>query len=64
LRSPGFASGHYFFYSPTIKMVGGVILKLIGRGIYVVLKSQAIAVIQLIHLAIGACRQSARLNAA
>jgi hypothetical protein len=50
--------------SPTIEMVGGVILKLIGRGIYVVLKSQAIAVLQLIHLAIGACRQSARLNAA
>jgi hypothetical protein len=50
--------------SPTIEMVGGVILKLIGRGVYVILKSQAIAVIQLIHSAIGACRQSARLNAA
>jgi hypothetical protein len=50
--------------SPTVEMVGGMILKLIGRGVYVVLKSQAIAVLQLIHLAIGACRQSARLNAA
>jgi hypothetical protein len=48
--------------SPTIEMVGGVILKLIGRGVYVVLKSQAIALFQLIDSVIG--RRVARLNAA
>jgi hypothetical protein len=29
--------------SPTVEMMGGVILKLLGRGAYVLLKSQAIA---------------------
>jgi hypothetical protein len=50
--------------SPTVEMMGGVILKLIGRGVYVVLKSQAIALLQLIDSAIGSHRQVVRLDAA
>jgi len=50
--------------SPTVEMMGGVILKLMGRGAYVVLKSQAIALLQLIDSAIGSRRQVARLNVA
>jgi hypothetical protein len=50
--------------SPTVEMMGGVILKLMGRGVYVLLKSQAIALLQLIDSAIGPRRQVARLDAA
>jgi cbb3-type cytochrome oxidase subunit 1 len=50
--------------SPTVEMMGGVILKLLGRGAYVLLKSQAIALLQLIDSAIGLHRQATRLNAA
>jgi hypothetical protein len=50
--------------SPTVEMMGGVILKLLGRGVYVLLKSQAIALLQLIDSAIGLRRQVKRLNAA
>lgn len=50
--------------SPTVEMMGGVILKLLGRGVYVLLKSQAIALLQLIDSAIGLRRQATRLNAA
>jgi hypothetical protein len=50
--------------SPTIEMMGGVILKLMGRGAYVLLKSQAIALLQLIDSAIGSRRQVVRLDAA
>jgi hypothetical protein len=50
--------------SPTIEMMGGVILKLMGRGVYVVLKSQAIALLQLIDSVIGPRRQVTRLGAA
>jgi hypothetical protein len=50
--------------SPTVEMMGGVILKLMGRGVYVVLKSQAIALLQLIDSAIGLRRQFVRLGAA
>jgi hypothetical protein len=45
-------------------MMGGVMLKLMGRGVYVLLKSQAIALLQLIDLAIGSHRQVARLDVA
>jgi hypothetical protein len=44
-------------------MMGEVILKLIGRGVYVLLKSQAIALLQLIDSAIGSRRQVVRLDA-
>jgi hypothetical protein len=50
--------------SPSVEMMGGVILKLMGRGVYVLLKSQAIALFQLIDSAIGSRRQVARLDAA
>lgn len=50
--------------SPSVEMMGGVILKLMGRGVYVVLKSQAIALLQLIDSAIGSRRQVAQLDAA
>jgi hypothetical protein len=50
--------------SPTVEMMGGVILKLMGRGAYVVLKSQAIALLHLIDSAIGSRRQVVRLGAA
>jgi hypothetical protein len=50
--------------SPSVEMMGGVILKLMGRGVYVLLKSQAIALLQLIDSAIGLRRQIARLGAA
>jgi hypothetical protein len=50
--------------SPSVEMMGGVILKLIGHGVYVLLKSQAIALLQLIDSAIGLRRQVARLGAA
>jgi hypothetical protein len=50
--------------SPSVEMMGGVILKLMGRGVYVVLKSQAIALLQLIDSAIGSRRQVVRLDAA
>jgi hypothetical protein len=50
--------------SPTVEMMGGVILKLMGRGAYVLLKSQAIALLQLIDSAIGSRRQVVRLDAA
>ncbi|NJM77052.1 MAG: hypothetical protein HC852_16270 [Acaryochloridaceae cyanobacterium RU_4_10] len=50
--------------SPTIEMMGGVILKLIGRGAYVVLKSQAIGLLRFIEAAIGWRRQVARLGPA
>jgi hypothetical protein len=49
--------------SPSVEMMGGVILKLMGRGVYVLLKSQAIALLQLIDSAIGSRRQVARLGA-
>jgi hypothetical protein len=49
--------------SPSVEMMGGVILKLIGRGVYVLLKSQAIALLQLIDSVIGPRRQVARLGA-
>ena len=48
--------------SPTIEMMGGVILKLIGRGVYIVLKSQAIALFQFIDSVLG--RRVLRLKAA
>jgi len=50
--------------SPTVEMMGGVILRLLGRGVYVLLKSQAIALLKLIDSAIGLRRQVTRLNAA
>jgi hypothetical protein len=50
--------------SPSVEMMGGVILKLMSRGVYVVLKSQAIALLQLIDSAIGSRRQVVRLDAA
>jgi hypothetical protein len=50
--------------SPSVEMMGGVILKLMGRGAYVVLKNQAIALLQMIDSAIGSRRQVARLDAA
>jgi hypothetical protein len=50
--------------SPTVEMMGGVILKLLGRGAYVLLKSQAIALLQLIDSAIRLRRQATQLNAA
>jgi hypothetical protein len=50
--------------SPSVEMMGGVILKLMGRGVYVVLKSQAIALLQLIDSVIGSRRQVVRLGAA
>ncbi|NJM78227.1 MAG: hypothetical protein HC852_23685, partial [Acaryochloridaceae cyanobacterium RU_4_10] len=50
--------------SPTVEMMGGVILKLIGRGAYVVIKSQAIALLKLIESAIGLRRQVVRLGVA
>jgi hypothetical protein len=50
--------------SPSVEMMGGVILKLMGRGVYVVLKSQAIALLQMIDSAIGSRRQFVRLGAA
>jgi hypothetical protein len=50
--------------SPSVEMMGGVILKLMGRGVYVLLKSQAIALLQMIDSAIGLRRQIARLGAA
>jgi hypothetical protein len=50
--------------SPTVEMIGGIILKLMGRGVYVVLKSQAIALLQLIDLVMGPRRQVARLGVA
>jgi hypothetical protein len=50
--------------SPSVEMMGGVILKLMGRGVYVVLKSQAIALLQMIDSAIGSRRQVVRLDAA
>jgi hypothetical protein len=50
--------------SPSVEMMGGVILKLMGRGVYVLLKSQAIALLQLIDSVIGPRRQVARLDAA
>jgi hypothetical protein len=50
--------------SPTVEMMGGVMLKLMGRGAYVVLKSQTIALFQLIHSAMGSRRQVVRLGAA
>jgi hypothetical protein len=49
--------------SPSVEMMGGVILKLIGRGVYVLLKSQAIALLQLIDSVIGTRRQVVRLDA-
>jgi hypothetical protein len=49
--------------SPSVEMMGGVILKLMGRGVYVLLKSQAIALLQLIDSAIGSRRQVVRLGA-
>jgi hypothetical protein len=48
--------------SPSVEMMGGVILKLMGRGVYVLLKSQAIALLQLIDSAIGSRRQVVRLG--
>jgi hypothetical protein len=48
--------------SPTVEMMGGVILKLMGRGVYVVLKSQVIALLQLVHSVIGSRHQIIRLN--
>jgi hypothetical protein len=48
--------------SPTVEMMGGVILKLMGRGVYVLLKSQAIALLQLVNSVMG--RQVARLGPA
>ncbi len=50
--------------SPSVEMMGGVILKLIGRGAYVVLKSQAITLLQLINAAISDRCQVARLDVA
>jgi len=50
--------------SPSVEMMGGVILKLIGRGAYVVLKSQAIALLRLIGSAIGSRSQVVRLDVA
>jgi hypothetical protein len=50
--------------SPSVEIMGGVMLKLMGRGVYVLLKSQAIALLQLIDLAIGSHRQVARLDVA
>jgi hypothetical protein len=50
--------------SLSVEMMGGMILKLMGRGVYVVLKSQAIALLQLIDSAIGPHRQVTRLGAA
>jgi hypothetical protein len=50
--------------SPSVEMMGGVILKLMGRGVYVLLKSQAIALLQLIDSAMGSRRQVVRLDAA
>jgi hypothetical protein len=50
--------------SPTVEMMGGVILRLLSRGAYVLLKSQAIALLQLIDSAIRLRRQVTRLNAA
>jgi hypothetical protein len=49
--------------SPSVEMMGGVILKLMGRGVYVLLKSQAIALFQLLDSAISSRRQIARLGA-
>jgi hypothetical protein len=45
-------------------MMGGMILKLMGRGVYVVLKSQAIALLQIVDSVMGLHRQIARLDAA
>jgi hypothetical protein len=50
--------------SPSVEMMGEVILKLMGRGVYVLLKSQAIALLHLIDSAIGQRRQVTRLGAA
>ena len=50
--------------SPSVEMMGGVILKLMGRGVCVILKSQVIALLQLIDSAIGPRRQVARLGVA
>ncbi len=50
--------------SPTIEMLGGVILKLLGRGVYVLFKSQAVALLQVIDSVLGLRRQATRLNAA
>ena len=50
--------------SPSVEMMGGVILRLLCRGVYVVLKSQAIALLRLIDSVMGQRRQVARLGAA
>ncbi|NJM74609.1 MAG: hypothetical protein HC852_01205 [Acaryochloridaceae cyanobacterium RU_4_10] len=50
--------------SPTVEMMGAVILKLLGRGVYVVLKSQAIALFQLIHSIMSSRHQIIRANVA
>jgi hypothetical protein len=50
--------------SPTIEMMGGVIAKLIGAGLYVILKDVAIALVQWIDGIIQSRRQVARLGAA
>ena len=50
--------------SLSVEMMGGVILKLMGRGVYVLLKSQAIAFLQLIDSVFGSRRQVVRLDAA
>jgi hypothetical protein len=50
--------------SPSVEMMGGMILKLMGRGVYVLLKSQAIALLQLIDSAMGSRCQVVRLGAA
>jgi hypothetical protein len=50
--------------SPTVEMMGAVILKLMGRGVYVLLKSEAIALLQIVDSAIGSRRQVAQLDAA
>ena len=50
--------------SPSVEMMGGVILKLMGCGVYVVLKSQANAFLQLIDSVVGPRRQVVRLDAA
>jgi O-antigen/teichoic acid export membrane protein len=50
--------------SPTVEMMGGVIVKLIGAGLYVMLKDMAIALFQWIDGIMQSRRQAVQLDAA
>ncbi len=50
--------------SPTVEMMGGVMLRLIGTGLYVMVKNVLVALVRWIDAIIDSRRQFARLGAA